>query len=124
MEKIILISIGGAIGALSRYGITVLSVGMFGDKFPIGTLFVNLLGCFLVGISFALGSEKGIISPHMRFFIVTGFLGALTTFSAFGIDSINLSMNGMTDKALINIFLNNVGGLFMVFLGLFLGRII
>ena len=74
---------GGSIGALSRYGVSLLAVSLFGSRFPWGTLIVNLAGCFLIGLSFAL-AERGstIMHPSMRLFFVTGYLGALTTFDS------------------------------------------
>jgi len=124
LEKLILVAAGGSLGALSRYGITLFSVKLFGDKFPAGTLFVNLAGCLLIGLSFALGVERDALPPSTRLFFVTGFLGALTTFSTYGIESINFMRNGMPDTTILNIAANNIGGLGMVLIGLWLGRII
>jgi len=124
LEKIIIVAFGGSLGALSRYGLTLFSVKLFSDRFPFGTLFVNLAGCFLIGLIFSLGSEKNIINPLFRLFFVTGFLGALTTFSTYGIESVNFARNGMLDSTIINIAANNIGGFLLILLGLWIGRII
>ncbi len=124
MEKLFYVALGGGLGALTRYGITMLSVRLFSDRFPFGTLIVNLAGCFLIGLMFALGSGRNIISPSFRLFFVTGFLGALTTFSTYGIESVNLAGSGMADTALINIAVNNLGGFLLILAGLWLGRAI
>ncbi|MBN2402189.1 MAG: fluoride efflux transporter CrcB [Spirochaetes bacterium] len=124
MEKIIMVAFGGSLGALSRYGITLLSVKIFSDRFPFGTLLVNLTGCFLIGLVFSLGSEKNIISTSFRLFFITGFLGAFTTFSTYGIESINFARSGMAYESFINIAVNNVGGLLLVIAGLLTGRIL
>jgi CrcB protein len=123
LEKFVLVAVGGSLGALSRYGITLFSVRIFGDKFPAGTLLVNLGGCLLIGLSFALGVERDVMPPSARLFFVTGFLGALTTFSTYGIESVNFFRNGMLDATILNIAANNIGGLCMVLVGLWLGRI-
>lgn len=122
MEKILFIAIGGCLGAISRYAITALSIKLFSDRFPLGTLFVNLIGCFLIGLIFALGTEKNFINPSFRLFFVTGFLGALTTFSTYGIESINFARNGMTSISIINIAANNIGGFSLILIGLWLGK--
>ena len=123
MEKILFVFIGGGTGAISRYGLSLLAVKIFGGRFPLGTLFVNCLGCFLIGLIFSLGAEKNIINSSFRLFFVTGFLGGLTTFSTYGIESVNFAVNGMMNISLINIAANNLCGLFLVLLGLWIGRI-
>jgi len=121
--KILLVLMGGALGALARYGVAALSARAYGAGFPVGTLCVNLAGCLMIGVVFGLGELRG-ISPHFRLFFITGFLGALTTFSAFGLETVNNANNGMTNLALANIALNNIGGLALVKVGLFLARLI
>jgi len=84
---------------------------------------VNLAGCLLIGIVFGLGELRG-ISPQFRLFFITGFLGALTTFSTFSLETVNNANNGMTTLALANIAVNNIGGLALVKAGLFLAKLI
>lgn len=90
----ILVGIGGAIGALCRYGVTLLSnLLFFPEKFPWTTLFVNVFGSFLLGILFYFSSEQIIerkISPEAKLFLATGFLGSFTTFSTYTLDSFQL----------------------------------
>jgi len=123
LTKIALVMIGGSIGALSRYGISLLSVRLFGTGFPWGTLIVNLGGCFLIGISFALADRTHLMNPSVRLFFVTGFLGALTTFSTYGYETFIAIYAGSHWLAMGNMLLNNVLGLFLVFLGFRLGSI-
>ena len=122
--KILLVMAGGSIGALSRYGVSLLAAQLFGTKFPWGTLIVNLSGCFLIGLSFAL-AERGlsIMNPSMRLFFVTGYLGALTTFSTFGLETVNAMRAGTHLAAMANILSNNVIGGALVFLGMMVGRL-
>ncbi|HAA04217.1 MAG TPA: fluoride efflux transporter CrcB [Syntrophobacteraceae bacterium] len=124
MIKILLVAAGGSLGALSRYGVALLAVKLFGSGFPWGTLIVNLAGCFLIGLSFAL-AERGIniMNPSARLFFVTGYLGALTTFSTFALETVN-SMRAATHLVTVANFLaNNVVGAVLVLLGMWAGRL-
>jgi CrcB protein len=124
MTKILLVILGGSLGALSRYGVALLAVKLFGSRFPWGTLIVNLSGCFLIGLSFAL-ADRGfnIMNPSARLFFVTGYLGALTTFSTFALETVN-AMRAETYLVVVANFLsNNVLGAGLVFLGMWIGRL-
>jgi fluoride exporter len=123
LTKIALVMIGGSMGALSRYGISLLSVRLFGTGFPWGTLLVNLGGCFLIGLSFALADRTQLINPSARLFFVTGFLGALTTFSTYGYETFSAIQAGSHWLAVGNVLLNNAAGLILVFLGFRMGSI-
>jgi fluoride exporter len=124
MGKVLLVMIGGSLGALSRYWVGLLAARLFGARFPWGTLIVNLAGCFLIGLSFSL-AERGltIMSPSARLFFVTGYLGALTTFSTYALETAN-SMDAETHLVTVmNILANNVLGVGLVFLGMWMGRL-
>jgi fluoride exporter len=122
--NILLVMAGGCIGALSRYAVSLLAVKLFGTKFPWGTLIVNLSGCFLIGLSFAL-ADRGlnIMNPSVRLFFVTGFLGALTTFSTFGLETVNSWRAGTHFVTIANVLSNNVIGGALVVLGMLVGRL-
>jgi CrcB protein len=121
--KILLVMAGGSLGALSRYGVSLLAANLFGSEFPWGTLIVNLSGCFLIGLSFALAEHGSFITPSVRLFFMTGYLGALTTFSTFALETVN-SMRAETHLATAANFLsNNVVGSALVFLGMWAGRL-
>ena len=124
MDKFFAVVIGGGIGSLFRYWISLLAAFLFGTAFPYGTLIVNLLGCFVIGVVFSLAQHTGLITPVARLFIITGFLGGLTTFSSYAIETINLEQSAQAASALINILTNNVLGLIMVVLGLWFGRFV
>lgn len=122
--KILLVMLGGSIGALSRYAVSLLAVKMFGVKFPWGTLIVNLSGCFLIGLAFAWGERGlGIMNPSIRLFFITGYLGALTTFSSFGLETVIPFQEGRYLVSIVNILANNIVGIALVFLGLAAGRL-
>jgi CrcB protein len=122
--KILFVLLGGSLGALSRYGVSLLAVKLFGVKFPWGTLIVNLSGCFLIGLAFAWGERGfGIMNPSVRLFFMTGFLGALTTFSTFGLEIVTALQEGRYLVAVANILANNVVGIALVFSGMVVGRL-
>jgi CrcB protein len=124
MTRIVLVAVGGGLGALSRYGATLLAVQIFGSRFPWGTLIVNLAGCFLIGLSFAL-ADRGlnIMNPSARLFFVTGYLGGLTTFSTFAMETVNSLRSATYLIALANFLFNNVIGGALVFLGMWVGKL-
>jgi CrcB protein len=124
ITKVLLVMAGGSIGALSRYGVSLLAASLFGSRFPWGTLIVNLSGCFLIGLAFAL-AERGssIMNPSIRLFFVTGYLGALTTFSTYGLETTNALRAENSLVALSNFIANNLLGMVLVFLGMWIGRV-
>jgi CrcB protein len=102
--------------ALSRYGVSLLSIKLFGIKFPWGTLIVNLSGCFLIGLAFAWGERGfGIMNPSIRLFFMTGYLVALTTFSTFGLETVTSYQGRQLFVSIANITANNVVGIALVF---------
>lgn len=121
LEKFALVMLGGSLGAASRYGIGLVTAKAWGTGFPWGTLMVNLAGCFLIGLVFSLADRVRLLTPDMRLFLVTGFLGALTTFSAFSMETVNAGRAGITLAPLVNILANNVGGMTLTIFGLWLG---
>jgi len=112
---------GGSIGAACRYGAGLLSVRMWGNQFPWGTLAVNLTGCFLIGLLFALADRVRLLTPDMRLLLITGYLGALTTFSSFALETVNAGRTGLMLQPLANILINNLGGFALTYIGLRLG---
>lgn len=118
---IILVLIGGGLGSACRYLLSTFAIKWFGNGFPLGTLGVNLIGCLLIGISFSMVG-RNIIAPSIRLLFMTGFLGGLTTFSTYALESVNLYRSTELFPALFNIAVNNLGGLALVFCGLWLGR--
>lgn len=87
----IAISLGAIAGALSRYYITLWFTKTFGTGFPYGTFFINLTGCCAMGFFATLVLEKFVnIPPEIRLMVTTGFLGAYTTFSTYGLDTVTL----------------------------------
>jgi CrcB protein len=85
---------------------------------------VNLVGCLLIGLAFALGVERNVLSPALRVFLVTGFLGALTTFSTFAMENVGFARDGLAMTTLLNLLAHNVGGLVLVVVGIWIGRLL
>lgn len=124
LGKILLVMVGGSLGALSRYGTSLFAAQWFGTRFPWGTLLVNLVGCLLIGVSFALAERTNFMGPSARLFFMTGFLGALTTFSTFALETVNALRGGTLLVAAMNLLINNVIGFGLVVLGMWLVRLI
>jgi fluoride exporter len=118
--KLIWIMAGGSIGALLRYGTTLLCTRFFGTVFPVGTLVVNLSGCLLIGVVMGLAERGSFVTPAFRLFFVTGFLGALTTFSTYAWESMSAFRGESIGTALLNIMINNIAGFGLVLAGLWL----
>lgn len=122
--RILLVMIGGSLGSVSRYGISLLAAWLFGSRFPFGTLIVNLLGCFLIGLSFAF-ADRGLsfMNPSVRLFFMTGFLGGLTTFSTYALETVNSMRAQDYLVTAANFFANNIVGGALVFAGMWVGRL-
>ena len=116
MTKLLIIAIGGAIGAVLRYAVSGLPYKYFDAVFPYGTMLVNLSGAYIIGILFAF-SERVEIPTEWRLFVFIGILGAYTTFSTFALESSNLIRDREFLYALWNFLVTNIGGVALVFLG-------
>jgi fluoride exporter len=121
-KNLILIACAGAVGTVGRVLLSGWLNRLSGEKFPWGTLLVNLLGCLLFGLIFALAEEKQLITPRLRLVLLSGFLGAFTTFSAFGFETLTLIRNDHWLLAIANVGVQNVLGVTAVFLGVYLAR--
>ena len=122
--KLFLVMFGGCIGAACRYGTNLLAVRLWGSGFPWGTLVVNMVGCLLIGLAFGLAERASWVTPSVRLFFVTGFLGALTTFSSFAVETVNTANSGSSHLAVVNFVANNAGGLALVLAGMWLAKVI
>jgi CrcB protein len=123
LKNLLFIAVGGALGTVSRYGISKFVNQATGAWFPWGTMAVNFIGLFIIGFLFEL-FDRSILSPQTRSFAIIGFLGGLTTFSSYGMETINLFRDGETGLGLLNIILSNCLGLFLVVAGIILARIV
>jgi CrcB protein len=124
MGKLILIGLAGFIGTVSRYWLSGVVARRYGETFPMGTLVVNLVGCFLVGLLFYLLQERFLVNQTVRTVVLIGFLGGFTTFSSFGLQTFTLLQDGEFGLAALNILGANVIGLVLVWAGYTLARIL
>ena len=122
MERFLYISLGAILGANARYLVGQWAAVQFGVTFPYGTLLVNVIGCFVIGLFYELGGTRILITPELRLFVAVGFLGAFTTFSSFGNESINLLRSGDLLMGVVNIVGSNLLGLLAVVAGIALAR--
>ena len=106
MWMILIVGMGGFFGAISRFVIASFVQTHSNTLFPVGTLSVNVLGSFIIGFLAMYFSQ--VVQPEYKAFLMTGFLGALTTFSTFSLENINMIQDGNYTSAILNITLNIV----------------
>ena len=120
--KFLSVFIGGGVGALLRFIASLLSKKYF--MAPIfGTFFVNILGCFLLGLVFGLTLNKINMSETLKLFITVGFLGGLTTFSTFNLEVLELLKAGKIGMSFLYIFLSCIFGLLFTYLGYLVSKV-
>ncbi|MBT4997289.1 MAG: fluoride efflux transporter CrcB [Oceanospirillaceae bacterium] len=120
--QLIAIACGGAVGALSRFGLQQWLAPMYSGRFPLAIFIANSIGSLCIGLIYVLIVERGMLPEVWRAFLMVGLLGAFTTFSAFSLDSLRLIEQGEGLIALSNIFANVVVGLISAFIGMSIGR--
>lgn len=122
MMQLVWIGLGGGLGAILRYLLGGLVQHWTNSaSFPYGTLAVNILGCFMIGLLGHLGEARGAFSPEGRLLVFTGILGGFTTFSSFGFETLGLARAGLGAAALGNVAANMLLSLAAVWAGRALG---
>ena len=122
MLKLLLIGCAGFVGTLGRYWLSGVVARRYGETFPLGTLAVNLIGCFLVGFLFYLMQERYLVNQNVRTIILIGLLGGFTTFSSLGLQTFTLLQDNEIALAALNVVASNVLGLLLVWAGYTLAR--
>ncbi len=120
LSIILYIAIGGSIGAIMRFVGSFYINKLLGAAFPYGTLGVNVIGSFVIG--FLVLYFEQIVSPNLKAMLITGMLGALTTFSTFSLETILMLQQGLYIKALLNIVFNVILALLATVAGMILFR--
>ena len=121
MIPILLVAVGGALGAVARYLVATAFAQRFGVQWPWGTLFINLSGCLLISLLLGAGSER-MADSNLRYLLPIGFVGAYTTFSTFEYETMRLFQLGRGAGALAYVAASNVLGFAAVCAGAWLGR--
>lgn len=124
MVNILAIALGGALGAVSRYGLGLFVTQRWNQSFPLGTFIINITGAFLLGFLNVLFIERLTVSPAVRLGIGIGFIGAYTTFSTFSFEVINLLESGSFFTAALYTILSIAVGFAGAALGVGLARLI
>ena len=123
MFQAFIVGLGGFFGSILRYSVSGLAHRIFSlTNFPIGTLTVNIVGCFLIGLTNGL-IEARQVSPNLRLFILVGVFGGFTTFSSFGYETFALLADDELLYSLINVSVQVAVGLAAVWLGNALGHL-
>ncbi len=115
--KLLVIGLGGFLGAIARYGVSGWVQARAGGEFPAGTLAVNAVGCLLLGVLMALVETRQLLGPEVRTFVAIGILGSFTTFSTFGYETLELVRVGTFRLAALNMAGNLALGLAAVWIG-------
>jgi CrcB protein len=119
---ILAIAAGGAIGSVLRHFAGSGAMALLGLAFPYGTLLVNILGSFLMGVFVGSFAQYGNPSPELQAFLTVGLLGGFTTFSSFSLDVVTLYERGEVAAAILYVALSVILSLAAIFAGLFLMR--
>jgi CrcB protein len=114
--NILLVALGGALGSILRYLVNAYAQSI-ANGFPLGTLLVNVVGCFVIGFLSHLAEERGMFEDPTRALMFVGILGGFTTFSSFGNETLRLFRNDQLFLALTNIGANLILGLLAVWAG-------
>ncbi len=122
VRRILLLSVLGVLGTLSRYWLSGAVQRLTGAGFPWGTLAVNAIGCFLFGVVWSLAEERLLISGETRLIVLVGFMGAFTTFSTYAFETGQMLLASEWLLGSVNFILENAAGLAMLILGIALGR--
>ena len=122
MLQILSIAGGGALGALGRFWMSTGVYRLVGRDFPWGTLAVNVLGSFLMGLLLVLFIERLAVGPEVRAAALVGFLGAFTTFSTFSVETLVLIEDGYLARAFLNMWVSVLVCLLACWAGFALGR--
>ncbi|MDY0216334.1 MAG: fluoride efflux transporter CrcB [Bacteroidales bacterium] len=117
LQNILVVGLGGFLGAIARYGFSFAIPKQELSSFPFSTLLVNLIGCLLIGLIFGFVAKQDLFNEKLLLFLTIGFCGSLTTFSTFSLESFHLLTQGKWLSVLFYISISTIGGLFFVYLG-------
>ena len=122
MNGILAIALGGGMGSVARHYAVIAMIALLGTAFPYGTLIVNILGSFVIGVLVEGMAHKWQVTQEVRAFLVTGFLGGFTTFSSFSLDVFKLADTGQALLAAFYVSISILGSILAVFAGVWFMR--
>lgn len=122
MDRLLYVCLAGGLGSGVRYLVSEWSLRTFGQGFPVGTLIVNIVGCFAMSLVMCLALETAHISPTLRVALTTGFMGGLTTYSAFNYETLKLIESKSYGSALVSFAATTLLCLLAGVLGAFAAR--
>lgn len=120
MINYLMVSLGAALGGGFRYWVSNIAHKLFPATFPYGTLTVNIIGSFILGLTMFLLDEREMITPGLRLFLAVGFCGGFTTFSSFSFETFNLFRDSQIFLGFVNILVNVT----VCFIGVYLAYLI
>ncbi len=120
----LVVSIGAIVGANARYFLSRYAAKMLGPVFPFGTLFINVLGSFVVGWFMIWTTERALVDPRWRLLVVVGFCGGFTTFSSYAFESMAYFEQGQWALMATNILTNNILALLAAVAGMAVARVL
>ena len=121
-RSFLIVGLGSFIGGVLRYAVSLMFAKQIPSAFPYGTFIVNIAGCFLIGLVFALSEKGDVLSPEWRIFLTTGFCGGFTTFSTFSFESIRLLQDGEFLYVAMNLIGSVIVGLAATYAGILIAR--
>jgi len=125
LGQIMLVGLGGFLGSGMRFALSGWAQRLFQhSQFPVGTLTVNVLGCFLIGLIGGLAEQRQVVEPGVRLFLLVGVLGGFTTFSTFAYESLALAQDAEYFRMMLNVMLQVLVGFSAAWFGLVLARFI
>lgn len=122
LERVLLIGLGGGLGSIARYLTAVAAARCLGLEFPWGTMIVNVVGSFLIGLVQEVALDSLLVPENMRLFLVTGVMGGFTTYSAFSYETLRLVQMEAWGRAVLNVSVTTTVCLIVCVLGVAAGR--
>ena len=117
LKNIVLVLVGSAAGGSLRYITSLMIQSKNSTQFPLGTFLINIIGCFVIGLVYAIAARNATTGSDIKLLLATGFCGGFTTFSAFAFENLELFKSGMYMTALMYIVLSVTLGILAVVLG-------